>query len=159
MSELEIILRTLAAFGFGLVLGLEREFLDRPAGLRTHALVCMAGALLSATSMRLIEDMDLGGEALRLPAAVITGIGFIGAGAILRNGGEVKGVTTAATVFAAATIGVITGMGLFAVAGTATGLSLFAALALRPFKNAVDGAAEPAGAKRDGQPEEGSSAP
>jgi putative Mg2+ transporter-C (MgtC) family protein len=136
-QEVEICLKTLLAFGLGAAVGIEREFWSKPAGLRTHILVCMSSGLITSVSFALVDDDSLEG-ALRLPAAILTGIGFIGAGTVLRRETEVTGLTTAATVFMAAAIGIAVGMGFFLVAVVATGLALVTALALLPVKQLVD---------------------
>jgi len=91
-----VALRLLAAFVLGGVIGLERERRDRPAGLRTHILVTVGAALVMMLS-RLVagEDFDPG----RIAAGVVTGIGFLGAGTIIRSGPDVHGLTTAATIW------------------------------------------------------------
>ena len=94
-----VTVRLVLAMVLGGVIGLERERRDRPAGLRTHVLVTVAAALLMMLS-RIVagEDFDPG----RMAAAVVTGIGFLGAGTIIHFGADVRGLTTAATVWAAA---------------------------------------------------------
>lgn len=124
MSEGDLCLRLLAAAGFGLVLGLEREALNKPAGLRTHLVVCTAAALLTASSLALGELLGVPGEALRVAAGVVTGIGFIGAGAILQTRRRVVGLTTAATVFMSAAIGIAVGAGFYLLAITATAITI-----------------------------------
>ena len=123
MSEGDLCLR-LAAAGFGLVLGAEREALNKPAGLRTHLVVCTAAALLTASSLALGEALGTHGEALRVAAGVVTGIGFIGAGAILQTRRRVVGLTTAATIFMSAAIGIAVGGGFYLLAGTATAITI-----------------------------------
>jgi putative Mg2+ transporter-C (MgtC) family protein len=131
MSEAGLCLRVLAAAGFGLVIGAEREALHKPAGLRTHLVVCTAAALLTASSLALGEVLGQPGEALRVAAGVVTGIGFIGAGAILQTRHRVVGLTTAATIFMSAAIGIAVGGGFFLLAGTATAITLASNIGLR----------------------------
>lgn len=126
MSEGELCLRILAAAGFGLALGAEREALNKPAGLRTHLVVCVAAALLTTSSLALGEELGARGEALRVAAGVVTGIGFIGAGAILQTRRRVVGLTTAATVFMSAAIGIAVGGGFYGMAATAALLTIAA---------------------------------
>jgi len=120
----EIILRLTVAAVCGVLIGLEREFHRRPAGIRTSMLVCMATALftvLSGEIGRLVGDTG----STRIASNIVQGIGFLGAGAILRDAGGVTGLTTAATIFAEAAIGMAAGGGFYGVAGYATGLVLF----------------------------------
>ena len=117
-------LRLLVAAGLGGAIGLEREMKHRPAGLRTHVVVCVAGALLTAGSLLLGEKVGSHGEALRVAAGVVTGIGFIGAGTILQTRESVRGLTTAATVFMAAAIGITVGSAFYWLALTAAGLTV-----------------------------------
>jgi putative Mg2+ transporter-C (MgtC) family protein len=131
MSELDMCLRLLAAAGFGVVIGIEREWANKPAGLRTHVVVCVASALLMTTSLLLGERLGVHGEAMRVAAGVVTGIGFIGAGTILQTKRAVLGLTTAATVFMAAAIGIAVGGGLYYVSLTAAGITVFSTWALR----------------------------
>src|SRR5262245_10117138 len=113
MSEWELCRRLLIAAGFGLALGAERERFHRSAGLRTHLIVCVASALLATSSLALGERIGARGEALRVAAGVVTGIGFVGAGVIIQTGGQVHGLTTAATVFMSAALGLTVGSGFY----------------------------------------------
>jgi putative Mg2+ transporter-C (MgtC) family protein len=131
MSEVELCLRVLAAAGLGLVIGAEREALHKPAGLRTHLVVCTAAALLTTSSLALDESLGQHGEALRVAAGVVTGVGFIGAGAILQTRRHVVGLTTAATIFMSAAIGIAVGGGFYLLAGTATLITIAANFCLR----------------------------
>ena len=104
----QVVLRILLAICFGALIGMEREHAHRPAGLRTHILVCVGACLVMLTSEftyneyhQFSPNMDIN----RLGAQVISGIGFLGAGTIIRNGSSVKGLTTAASVWAVACIG------------------------------------------------------
>src|SRR5262245_35111859 len=130
MSEWELCLRILIAAGFGLALGAEREAFHKPAGLRTHLIVCVASALLTTGSLALGEEIGARGEALRVAAGVVTGVGFIGAGVILQTGGRVHGLTTAATVFMSAALGITVGSGLYWLAATAAALPMGASTGL-----------------------------
>jgi len=116
---------TLAAFLGGLI-GLERELKRRPAGLRTNMFICFGAAMFTVISI------ELGGpnDATRIASQIIPGIGFIGAGSILRDKGGVTGLTTAATIFVVASIGMAVGGGLYLPAVFATMLLLGALLIL-----------------------------
>jgi putative Mg2+ transporter-C (MgtC) family protein len=112
----------------GSVLGLNRELHGKPAGLRIHALVCLGSALITVTSVQLAYDgqrMD-GGAVVRAIQGLITGIGFLGGGVILRDsqGKSVHGLTTAATIWIAAGLGIVCGAGQWPTALIALGLTL-----------------------------------
>lgn len=114
---LEIALRLLAAFGAGILLGLERETHGRPAGLRTTVLTCVAAAMAMilsehyALSMGALTNGVLRSDPGRLAAGVLSGIGFLGAGTIFRSGSLVRGVTTAAVLWFSTVLGLVFGSG------------------------------------------------
>lgn len=124
-DELEIIGRLALAGLLGSLIGLERELRGYPAGIRTLALVTLGSALFTDASQ--IFDGDRG----RVAAQIVTGIGFLGAGVIFREGYTVRGITTAATIWAAAAIGMAIGLELYFVAVLGTVL-VFALLEARP---------------------------
>jgi len=97
----------------GGLIGLERELHGHPAGLRTHILVCLGSTLLTLTSITISAQM--GGDPARIAAQIVAGIGFLGAGAILRDRASVKGLTTAASIWTTAAIGIAIGAGKSAV--------------------------------------------
>ncbi len=107
---LEIFLRILLATALGGVVGLERERSHKSAGLRTNALVAMGAALLTVISL---SFGGAGSDPSRIISNIIVGIGFIGGGAIIREGHKVSGVTTAATLWVVAAIGIAVGMGFY----------------------------------------------
>ena len=118
-----LILKISLASLFGALIGIEREHARRPAGLRTHVLVCVGSCLVMLTSEFIYHtyrvyspNMDIA----RLGAQVISGVGFLGAGTIIRNGSTVKGLTTAASLWAVACIGLATGIGYYLGATVAT---------------------------------------
>lgn len=113
ITETELILRLLLAAGLGGVIGLEREWAHKVAGLRTHALVAIGAALLSIVSLYGFEDFARGSsfDPSRLISNIIVGIGFIGGGAILRHGPRIVGTTTASTLWLVAAIGIAVGIG------------------------------------------------
>ena len=122
----EIVFRLVAALAAGGLIGLERSHRGRPAGFRTHALVCLASSLLMLVTVyeshwfprdpmgRVILDPT------RMAQGIMTGIGFVGAGAIIKEGFTVRGLTTAASIWITAAIGILTGVGFYfaALAGT-----------------------------------------
>src|SRR3954469_11352931 len=108
-----LIVRLLLAAVLGALVGIERESAARGAGIRTHAVVALGAALFTIAGAYGFTDVNRGGniDPTRIAAQVAAGVGFIGAGAILRNGSSVRGITTAATVWLAAAIGVAAGAG------------------------------------------------
>lgn len=123
-SNLLICLQTLGAMGLGLLLGLERNYHGHAAGMRTYALV--AGAAAAATAIGGFSGQWFGGpaltqghvtaEATHVIQGIVTGIGFLGAGVILRDGATIRGLSTAASIWATAVIGIIVGVGFYAAA-------------------------------------------
>lgn len=109
----EIILRVLVAFVAGVIIGFDRERSGKPAGIRTQMLVCVASSLMAGISVYLGKWYGVTvADPARLMAQVIAGIGFLGAGVILKNGNKVSGVTTAATIWITSAIGLSIGSGL-----------------------------------------------
>lgn len=129
----DIFLRLALAAGLGGAIGLEREFRRKPAGLRTNMLIALGSALFSILS---VELGTAAGSPDRVAAQIVTGIGFLGAGAILRSGENVHGLTTAATIWVNAAIGMAAGLGAYAVAAAGATLTLVV-LALLPFMEQV----------------------
>ena len=124
LSLHEIFLRLTVAAVLGAIIGVERDLHRRPAGMRTSLFVCLATALftiLSGEISRLFGDTS----STRIASNIVQGIGFLGAGAILREAGGRIGMTTAATIFVEAAIGMAAGGGLYAVATYSTALVLF----------------------------------
>jgi putative Mg2+ transporter-C (MgtC) family protein len=135
----DILLRLTAAAILGSLVGLERERLDRAAGLRTHALVAIASALIMIVSAfgfadTLTPERLVSFDPSRVAAQVISGIGFLGAGVIIFRKNTVRGLTTAASIWAVAGIGLAAGGGLFAAAGFGTAFVLLVQAGLRPLE-------------------------
>jgi putative Mg2+ transporter-C (MgtC) family protein len=108
----QITIRAILAIIVGCLIGAERAKHGRAAGMRTHILVCLGAAMTSMTSLYVSEVLNYGGDVLRIPAQVISGIGFLGAGMIiLKNNNTIVGLTTAAGIWATATIGIAIGYG------------------------------------------------
>jgi putative Mg2+ transporter-C (MgtC) family protein len=133
-----LIISILAAAVFGAVLGLERDIHGRGAGFRTHLLVCAGSALFTILSKHISTSgvVTPSGFATvtdpgRIAAQIVTGIGFLGAGVIIREGFTVRGLTTAACLWITAAIGMATGAGLYTIAVLTTLLALFSLLLLR----------------------------
>src|SRR5437763_15826050 len=121
MPLTDLLLRLLLAAGLGGAIGVERELHQKPAGLRTNILIAVGSALLTTMSISLAR---MGGTPDRIAAQIVTGIGFLGAGAILRSNGSVHGMTTAATIWVNAAVGMAAGAGLYALATAATAITL-----------------------------------
>ena len=117
-TELEMISRLFLAVGLAAIIGLERQHAGKAAGLRTHLLVCIGAALFTIAS---IYGFGEGGDAARVAAGIVAGIGFLGAGAIISTReGILVGLTTAASIWAVAAIGLAAGAGLYILAPVAT---------------------------------------
>lgn len=116
--ELEMVLRLLMAAALGAIIGYQRERAGKQAGLRTHVLISVGAALFTVAS---IYGFGAAGDPARVAAGIVAGIGFLGAGAIIRGGeGIVAGLTTAATIWAVAGIGLAAGTGLYLVSAVTT---------------------------------------
>ena len=116
-DDLDMMARLLAALTAGALIGYERSFHGRPAGLRTHVLVCLASSVLMLVTVYASRWVTLTGEArldpTRMAQGIMTGIGFLGAGVIVKEGLNVRGLTTAASIWITAAIGVLAGVGLY----------------------------------------------
>ncbi len=109
---MEIALKLLLALALGGLVGIERETSQKPAGFRTNILICLGATMIMILSELIIgAEGQMGGDATRLPAAVVTGIGFLGAGSIIHARGMVIGLTTAATIWAVGCLGLVIGAG------------------------------------------------
>ena len=135
MGDLELIQRLCLSAALGGVLGMEREWRGKPAGLRTNILIAMGSALF--TVMSIDVSTGSGGDSTRIASGIVTGIGFLGAGAIMRTGGSVKGLTTAAMIWVNAAIGVAAGGGEYRVAIIATIVALVVLIVLDPAERAL----------------------
>jgi len=117
-SELEVLFRVFLAAILGGAVGFDRQLRRKPAGVRTHMLVAMGSALAVGVSVLVTEDIGGVGraDAVRVAAGVVTGVGFLGAGTILRSPEGVRGLTTAAGIWVTATIGIALGFGYYGIA-------------------------------------------
>lgn len=113
------ILTIILAAGLGGLIGLEREKSHRPAGLRTHMIVCTGACLLTIVSMSVF-----GQDSHRIIQGIVTGLGFLGAGSIIASGTHVQGVTTAATIWVTAILGITVALGYYLLAVVTTGIIL-----------------------------------
>ncbi len=138
ISPEQLVLRLLVAAVLGGLVGLERERLEWAAGMRTHALVSLGSALFMAVSMfgfsDVLNEQRVVLDPSRVAAQVASGIGFIGAGTIIFRREIVKGLTTAASIWAVAAVGLAVGGGMFLAAGSATLLALALLVLARPLK-------------------------
>ncbi|OUM97321.1 MAG: magnesium transporter MgtC [Thermobacillus sp. ZCTH02-B1] len=134
ISETQILVRLLTAAVLGSLVGLERERSRHAAGLRTHIMVCLGSCLMMLLSIygfsAFVYEMNVRVDPARLAAAVITGVGFLGAGTILQTGRGVTGLTTAASIWVTAAIGLGVGAGFYFAAAVSTLLVLFVLWAL-----------------------------
>ena len=129
-----IVIRLVVAVILGGLIGIEREGTHHAAGLRTHILVCLGAAGITALSDALILN-GYNTDISRFGAQVVSGIGFLGAGCIMVNNNKVKGLTTAAGLWTTACVGLATGLGYYVISVTITLLILLAMLVLRPIGN------------------------
>jgi putative Mg2+ transporter-C (MgtC) family protein len=133
-----LVLRLVVAAVLGALVGLERERLEWAAGMRTHALVCLGSALFMVVSAfgfsDILSERHVILDPSRIAAQVASGIGFIGAGTIILRREIVKGLTTAASIWAVAAVGLAVGGGMFLAAGAATLLALALLVVARPVK-------------------------
>jgi putative Mg2+ transporter-C (MgtC) family protein len=137
LSQLETLIRLVVAAGFGSLIGFERERLLWTAGIRTHMLVCVGACLFMIVSAYGFAG-TLGDHVVldpsRVAAQVVSGIGFLGAGAILARGEIIKGLTTAASVWSVAAIGLAVGGGLYFAAGISTAIILVILAGVKPLE-------------------------
>ncbi|HDD56527.1 MAG TPA: MgtC/SapB family protein [Nitrososphaeria archaeon] len=131
-SQLDFLLRIILAFALSGIIGFERERVDKPAGLRTHILVGVGSCLFTILSFTAFP----GSDPARVASYVVAGIGFIGAGTILQTRERVLGITTAASLWVAAAIGMAAGVGYYVLAVIVTALS-YLTLRLRPLEERI----------------------
>jgi putative Mg2+ transporter-C (MgtC) family protein len=135
-EDWNIVLARLAlAVGLGAIIGMERQFRQKSAGLRTHMMVALGSALFMDISIRVPEVVNAPlADPTRIGAQIISGIGFLGAGAILHSRGLVIGLTTAASIWLSAAIGMACGSGLYFLATIATGIGFMVLVGERIFE-------------------------
>lgn len=132
MTPIALMLRLLLAAGLGAAIGIEREIRRKPAGLRTNMLIAVGAALFTTVSVQLGM---LSRTPDRIAAQIVTGIGFLGAGAILRRDQSVHGMTTAATIWVNAAVGMAAGAGEYVMAAVATAITLVVLAVLQPLES------------------------
>lgn len=141
--DISLVIRVLSSVFLGFAIGLEREMTNKYAGLRTNILVCLGACLFTIISIYGFPEVSVTGDELgtrdtaRVAAQVVTGIGFIGGGTVLRHGATVFGLTTAATLWVSASIGMACGAGMYGLAITATVLSILVLVSVRLFEKNV----------------------
>jgi putative Mg2+ transporter-C (MgtC) family protein len=137
----ELGLRLVGAAFLGGLIGFEREYHDQPAGFRTHILVTVGAALFTLVgaygTAEFVGDSAVRFDPTRVAAQVVTGIGFLGAGAILRQGINIRGLTTAASIWVTASIGVAVALGFWAAGVITTVIALVSLLFLRPVQRVM----------------------
>ena len=140
LANLDIVVRLLLAAAFGSVIGFERERLLWAAGIRTHMLVCVGACLIMIVSAFGFRDslssQNVVLDPSRVAAQVVSGIGFLGAGAILARGEIVRGLTTAASIWTVAAIGLAVGGGLYFAAGVSTMVIIIILAGVKPLEEA-----------------------
>ena len=133
------LVRILASFFIGTLVGIERETHDQPAGLRTHILISIGATVVMLISIFIPQTFTnfQNGDPGRIAAQVVSGIGFLGAGAILKFGADVKGLTTAASIWAMAALGLAVGAGMFVIGFIGVVVILFALTVMNLFEKRV----------------------
>jgi putative Mg2+ transporter-C (MgtC) family protein len=161
MDNGTFLVRILVAAALGGILGIERELKDQPAGFRTHMLVSMGACLFTVVGAFGFQAFTGGTDTQRIQAdltrvasQVVVGIGFLGGGTILRYGGNVRGLTTAASLWVTAAIGLTVAMGFYFVATATSLIAVFTLAALKPIEKAFFGKA-----RREDEPPPGSISP
>ena len=125
-TDLELIARIFISVGLGALVGFEREITHKPAGLRTHIFVCMGACLFTVSSFYLLPEDSIGSfDATRIAAGIVAGISFIGAGSIIASKGDVRGLTTAASLWVVAAIGLMVGLGNYVLPVIASIIAFF----------------------------------
>ena len=144
MREIELLVRLVVGTALGAVIGYERHVHGRPAGLRTHLLVALASTTFMLVSTHFVYFQHYGREDMvavdtsRIAASVVTGVGFLGGGAILRTGLNVQGLTTAAGLWLVAAIGLSAGAGMYAISTASTAMGVIALTFLRRLERKED---------------------
>ena len=132
----EIVLRIISALVFGGIIGLERQYHDKPAGFATNTLICVGSAVFALLSI--LSAYHLGGDPARIAAQIVAGVGFLGAGSILRDGNKISGLTTAAGIWLVAAVGMAVGYGHYFIGAVATISVLILQLFVRKLMNTFD---------------------
>lgn len=135
ISDGTVLVRILVAAALGGIVGIERELRDRPAGFRTHMLVSLGACLFALVGVFAFErTADASTDLTRIASQIVVGIGFLGGGTILRHGSSVRGLTTAASLWVTAAVGLATGMGFYFAATTVAVVAVVALAGLKPIE-------------------------
>ena len=141
LRDTDVMVPLLCSVISGALIGAEREVQGKPAGVRTHTLVCFASALVTVLGLRMAEwtatfpeGTQIVSDMARMPHAILTGVGFLGAGVIFRSGMSVQGLTTAASLWLTASLGIVYGAGLLELALIATAIALIVLIMLRALR-------------------------
>lgn len=133
LLDLEIILRLVLATVIGVILGVEREYVGKPAGMRTYALVTLGATVFTIISKYGFSDSAGVVDPSRIASQIVTGIGFLGAGVIIFRGVKVEGLTTASGLWVSAAIGMAIGAGMYIIAISAATLAFIVMVVMRKF--------------------------
>ncbi|MCR4430552.1 MAG: MgtC/SapB family protein [Tepidanaerobacteraceae bacterium] len=139
LDKMELAIRLILSIIFGGVIGIERESVNRPAGFRTHILVCVGSTLTMLVSIYIFEQYSsrVSVDPGRIAAQVVSGIGFLGAGTIIREGTTVRGLTTAASLWTVAAIGLAVGSGFYLAAFLTTVLTFLTLILFSRIENHI----------------------
>ncbi len=137
IDNLELIIRLIIASTFGGLIGLERQIQGQSAGFRTQLLVCLGACLFTILSLKIYLNFGIYADPGRIAAQIVVGIGFLGAGAILRHGEFIRGLTTAASLWTVSAIGMAIGFGEYLIGAVATGLVLANLIILKHLENKI----------------------
>ncbi len=137
MEISEVFLRILVATALGSAIGLEREYRDKSAGFRTMILISVGSALFTILAFNIASEI-VDSDPTRIISYIISGIGFLGAGVIIKDGVHIKGLTTASTIWLTAGLGMGAGSGFFAISTIAASVILFALIVLPPIEHWID---------------------
>ena len=135
MIDYMLLLRLVVASVFGGLIGLERSENNHAAGLRTHMILCLGAAAIMVVSECVVKQYNISSEVMRMGAQIISGVGFLGAGSIIVDGGnsKIRGITTAAGLWTTACLGIVVGCGYYVIATTMMIIMLVAMWGLKPF--------------------------
>lgn len=137
MTVIDLLVRVAVSLGLGGLIGLERQLRGQPAGFRTHILVCLGSTVFTLASVHGFDPLlaqrpgAMAVDPSRIAAQIVVGIGFLGAGAIIRHGASVRGLTTAASLWTVAALGLVVGLGWYSLAGITTAAVVLGLTGLR----------------------------
>lgn len=141
LQDRDVMIPLMCSLVAGGLIGAERELNRKPAGIRTHTLLCFAAALMTILGLRMAEwvaylpaGTQVVSDMSRMPHAILTGVGFLGAGVIFREGGSVQGLTTAASLWLTAALGIVFGTGLLGLGLVGAAITVLVLVVLRVFQ-------------------------